>query len=405
MVNRYEQVQLFSSAEFARRIACVRSVMEQKQVQVAVFLECATEAYDEWLMGRRFLEYMIVPAEGEVIGVLWDEFDEKDCRASASETDFGRYVFQQPEQPVCDGLRFLNRLSDEEIARQIAAFKPERIGLVLPSYLTAEMSDALAWMLPRAELVDISVEIAVARAVKSAEEVEVARNAARLQRRIYDALPQIIRVGRNMRDVAEEVQYLSMQMGATGVVHSHVICCGPQDVPYHDFHDYDERTIKYGDRFFALMESAGPGHQHLAFGRHFVLGEPDADYAQAVETGLRLHQFAVQQMRPGITLREIADRTNEFAIQNGCTLLQKHGWNWMHSMGGYYYEQFSLEDYTDQIPLKSNVILHCHPLYFRTFPSLGKNAQEDLFVLNTYLVTEDGAQDLCQVPFELKVLY
>ncbi len=406
MVNRYEQVQLFSEAEFARRMDCVRSVMEKKQVQKLVFLECAVEAYDEWLMGRRFLEYMIVPAEGEAIGVLWDEFDERTCPPAADGTvDFGRYLLQQPEEPVNEGIRFVNFRSDTEVANYIAEGKPERIGLVLPAYLSAELADALERLLPRTELVDVSLEVALARAVKSPEEVEAARNAAKIQHLIYDALPQIIRVGRNMRDIETEVQHLAMSLGAAGVVHCHVINCGPQDKPYSDFHDYDDRDVQYKDRFFALMESAGPGHQHAAFGRHMVLGEPTEDFARTVEFGTRIHKFAVSLMKPGTTLRKIAGETAAFAAEHGYELKQEHGWNWMHSMGGYYYEQYSLEDYTDEVPLLPNIILHCHPLCYRRFPELGPDSREEFFVLNTYLVTEDGALDLCEVPFELEVLY
>ena len=71
MVARYEQVELFSPAEYRRRIAGVREIMKQKNVDTALFLEPAEETYDHWLTGRRFLDYLIVPAQGECFGILY----------------------------------------------------------------------------------------------------------------------------------------------------------------------------------------------------------------------------------------------------------------------------------------------------------------------------------------------
>lgn len=402
MLHRFEQVILYSEAEYRRRIGAIRQVMAEKGVAVTIFLECAEEAYDEWLTGRRLLEYVIVPEEGEILGVLWDEF--RDETTDISSVDFTRYVTQKPQEPVFDGIRFINRVPDSRIADILAASKPERIGLVLPQQMNAGLADAIARKLPKAELVDLTIPVALARAPKSEEELYVIKQARDIQVALYHALPQMLRIGRDVTDVGNEMTYMLHSMGGSGVVHCGLMCNGPQDVPAPGFGGLRDHKVDYGDRFFALLESNGPGHHHLAFGRHFVIGEPSKSWEKCVSDAVALHKYAVSLMKPdSLTLAQIAVKTRKQANRMGYTLRESVGWNWMHSLGGYYYEQYSLEDYTENIPLRKDILLHCHPLIFREFQD--SNIREDLFILNTYHLTEDGAQDLVNVPMELTVLY
>ena len=402
MLSRFEQVILYSDAEYRRRAEAVRAVMKAAGVQVLIFLECAEEAYDEWLTGRRLLDYVIVPEEGEILGVLWNEFREDGCVEYIDSVDFGRYVMQKPMETAPPGVRFLNRVSDDRIADVLVSSKPERIGLVLPQQMNAGLAAAIAEKLPRAELVDLTIPVALARAPKSGEELYVIKQARDIQIAVYDALPQIIRVGRNIDDTMNELTYLLHSLGGSGVVHCGLMCNGAQDAPA-PFGGFRDHRVEYGDRFFALMESNGPGHHHIAFGRHFVIGEPSKSWQTCVEDAVRIHQYAVSQMKPeSLTLAQIAVKTRKFSNSLGYTLRESVGWNWMHSLGGYYYEQYSLEDYTEDIPLKKDVLLHCHPLIYREFPD---GQREDVFILNTYQITEQGAVDLVNIPLGLGVLY
>ena len=402
MVDRYEQVMLYTPAEFRRRIDGICSLMRGKNVDTLFFPECAEEAYDEWLLGKRMLEYMIVRADGTAVGVMWNETGIADTLLETP--DPRRYVAMGHDSvAVCDGIRFVDRVSAEKLADLLAAGTPARIGLVLPEQMPALLADAIARVLPRAELVDMTIPVALFRAVKSEEELYVIRQAVNIQKAVFEAMPQLMRPGRRVNDINDEMSYLLMQMGASGVVHASLICNGQQDVPSQGFGGDPDHVVTPGDRFFALMEAAGPGHHHAAFGRHFVIGDLDPAWEKCVADAVRVHQYAVDLMKPdSLTLAQIAVRTRKYSNRLGYTMRESVGWNWMHSMGGYYYEQYSLEDYTEDIPLEENILLHCHPVIYREFPG---GLREDLFILNTYLVTRDGAQDLVGIPMELKSLY
>lgn len=406
MVNRYEQVELFSEAEYARRLAGIRDIMKQTNVDVLLFLECAEETYDHWMTGRTPLDMLIVSANDECIAVLYREFNEDGLPIEKS-ADHSRYSLQrETATPPCNGWRFINRISDEKIADIISAWHPSRIGLVLPDHMNASLYDALASALPGSEFVDLTLDVALFKAVKSDEEIFAVRQSAYIQKKIFDALPQIIRAGTTVGAISRELSYYISELGSSGCCHAQVHYKGNMDTPAIGVGIFDpDAKISYGDRMFVMFEGNGPGHQHYAFGRHFVMGEPSKAYAKAVEVAIDTHKYAVSLMKPdSLTLAQIAVKTRKYCNMLGYTLMERVGWNWMHSMGAYYYEQYSLEDYSEDTPLKSNILLHCHPVTFRSYPEIDPMIREDQMILNTYLITDAGAEDLSGVPMDLVVL-
>ncbi len=407
MVARYEQVELFSPAEYRRRIAGVREIMKQKNVDVALFLEPAEETYDHYLTGRRFLDYVIVPAQGECFGILYSEMDESGC-AAAERVDYGRYILQrEPYEKPCEEMTFLNRLPDGKIADLIASGNPSRIGLILPDHMNAGLFDAITAKLPNTAFVDITLDVALFKAVKSEEEIYAIKQSAYVQRKIFEALPQMIRVGSTVAQVNREINYYLSELGSSGCCHGGMQNKGNMDTPAVGMGGKDPNVpIEYGDRMFCMFEANGPGHQHYAFGRHFVMGGPSPAYARSVEIAIKTHQFAVNLMKPdSLTLAQIAVKTRKYCNRLGYTLMERVGWNWMHSMGAYYYEQYSLEDYSEDTPLRSGILLHCHPVTYRSYPEIDPNIREDQMILNTYLITDEGARDLVGVPLDLVVLH
>ncbi len=337
MVNRYEQVELFSKAEYRRRMDGVRRVMREAQVQTALFLECGEETYDHWLMGRRLLDLMIVPASDEAFGVSLGELNESLCDEPAV-TDFGRYLLQKRPDPVCDGVKIIGRWPDSNLADLIAAGNPRRIGLVLPVNLTAGLYDEIVKRLPGVEFVDISIPIAKFRAVKSEEELYAIRQSRNIQVRVMAALPQIMRLGRTVGQMQWEISNLLTELGATGVRNGNIHYNGPMDAPLSGPPDaYADHKLAYGDRYSCLLEVNGPGHQHIAFERHYSIGEPSAGYAQSVANAIRVHEYAVSLMKPdSLSLAQIAVKTRKYANSLGLELFERLGWNWMHGMGAFF---------------------------------------------------------------------
>lgn len=405
MAGRYEQVELFSKAEYARRLSGIRNVMKEQEVDTALFLECGEETYDHWLTGRRYLDLIIVPARGEAVGVCLGELNEALCD-DPDATDFGRYILQKKPDPVCDGVRIIGHVTDRYLAGIIASGNSGRIGLVLPVNMNALLYNEIMSLLPNVEFKDISIPVAIFRSVKSEEELYAIRQTRNMEMKVMDALPQILRLGRTIGEMQQEVAGMFIDLGATGVRNGNIHYNGPMDAPLGaPFDSFPDHKLQIGDRISALFELPGPGHQVIAYERHYAIGEPTKGYRESVENAIKAHEYAVSLMKPGaISLRQIADRTREYVNSLGLELFEAHGWNWMHGMGAFFYDQYSLEDYTDELPLQEGIMLHCHPLIFRYFPELGPDVKEGIHLVNTYLIGKDGAIDLVGKPKDLIVL-
>lgn len=406
MVHRYDRIDVFSAGEYQRRINGIRALMKEHDLDTVVFLESSEETYAQWMLGVRFLEYIIVPAQGEVIGVLWNELDESACLLTDG-VDYERYLMQKPADTVCDGIGFINRGSDNEIVRRIAAPHPKRIGLVTPQRMTAAFADAMSERLPSAEIVDLSIPVALFRAVKSEEELAAIRQSRDVQVKVFETLPYLIREGRTAGEVTNEMRYMLASMGASGCLSCELVNSGPSDDILSESYGQSDRVIHKGDRMFAIMEANGPGQQHVAFGRHLMYGEPTQFMLKAVEDEIAAHKYAASLMKADgqTTLAQIAVKTRKFANTLGYTLQEALGWNWMHSLGAFVYEQYAVEDYTEDIPLREGIILHCHPkLYSYYTDAQNRFIRREVFILNTYRVTKEGPEDLIQVPFEPVIL-
>jgi len=229
-----------------------------------------------------------------------------------------------------------------------------------------------------------------------------------MQMKVMDALPQIFRIGRTVGDMQKEVSDLFIQLGSSGVRNGNIHYNGPMDeplgVPFGPAMEvFKDHKLQYGDRYCALFEVPGPGHQCIAFERHYSIGEPSKGYLESVNNAIMMHEYAVSLMKPdSLSLAQIAVKTRKFANRHGLELYESLGWNWMHGLGAFFYDQYSLEDYTEDLPLQKGIMLHCHPLIYRVFPD---GTKEGIHLVNTYLIGPDGAEDLVGTPKELIVLY
>lgn len=405
MVGRYEQVELFSKQEYARRLNGVRQVMKEQEVDAALFLECGEETYDHWLTGRRYLDLIIVTGE-DAVGVCMGELNEQLCD-EPDKTDFGRYILQKKPDSLCDGVRIIGHASDRYLADIITSGHPKRIGLVLPVNMNASLYDEIVRSDPGVEFADISIPVAIFRSVKSDEEMYAVRQSRNIQMKVVEALPQILRLGRTISEMQWEISNLLTELGSTGVRNGNIHYNGPMDAPLEGPMDaFGDHKLQIGDRISALFEVPGPGHQVVAFERHYSIGEPSRGYRESVENAIRVHEYAVSLMKPNaISLAQIAVKTRKYANSLGLELKESLGWNWMHGMGAFFYDQYSLEDYTENLPLQEGIMLHCHPLIYRNFANIGPNAREGIHLVNTYRIGPDGAEDLIGMPKDLIVLY
>lgn len=400
MRDRYEQVEMYSPQEYTRRAQLVRGEMEKKGAEALLILNCTGEAYDHWLTGKEFLDYVIVPARGDIIGVLLDEIDESGFEENIENLDFGRYVHQRAFGTQAPNVRFIHPVSDKKLAELIAGYGIKKLGVINPGFMFWRLDEALRSRIEGLEYVDLTMEIDSQKTRKSEEELECIRMASAAQGQMMEALEHMLRPGRHLKEVRTEVRDQIVSMGASGFLHCMLIHLGNQMEIAPPFDPYsDDVIIREGDRFFALYESNSFGGHCTAMGRVFLLGEATEEYRQAIRFAVEVNEFAASRMVPGNTLRNIVAETRSFVTLKGHNLKRMC---WMHGLStATYGEQFGVNDISYDWPLTDGAVLHCHPISNRYMPWLGGGAWEEAWELNTYVVTPKGGKSLVKYPLGL----
>lgn len=399
MRDRYEQVEMYSTEEYRRRATVVREEMKKKGVDVLVILDCTKESHDHWLTGKEFLNCVIVPSEGDIVGVLLDEIDESGFTDDGKDVDFERYVHQRYFVTNAEGVRFINRISEAGLAALIKEMTADqKVGIINKPYLTCALDSALRKVMPDLEYVELTREVDTRKTIKSQEELDCIRMSAVAQGQMMESLKHLLRPGRRFQEVRAEIRDQLVSMGGGGVLLCLLKYLGNQNEKMPNFNHYkDDVIIKEGDRFFTLYESNSYGGHCIAMGRVFIIGKATEEYKQSVAFAEELNLYAAARMKPGATLREIVSETKSYAALKGHTIKRMC---WMHGLStATYGEQYGVYDISYDWPLEEGMMLHCHPFTNRFMPWLGGSTCEDSWILNTYMVTAEGGRNLVKYPF------
>ena len=405
MIDRYEQVDFFSENEYRRRQALVRDVMKKNDVDLALILFASQDAFDQWLTGRRLLEELIVPAEGEITGVLLGDYDPSifiDYLSESENPDSQRAVFRPAEKPSAPDTVLVDAMTGPQLASYIARYAPKRVGLINPDAMTIPLRDSLQAALPSCEWVDITQEMSLKKVIKSEEEISAIHTSNLIHERIMQAMPQVLRQGRYIFDIQNEITDMLHQLGSGNtLVHHWIIMAGDQtgeSDPSITMEPWPGYRLKAGDRAMILLESNGPGGHHVAIARHFTLGPACEEYRRIVDVAAQAQAFAASQMQPGQNLREIARKTCEFIESTGYVSCDQ---NFMHGLGLTYFEPYSLNHWSETIPLEENVFLHAHPIVRTFLHDETHTYRYESFVLDTFLVKPGGAVRTTSLPHNI----
>ncbi len=390
MVRRWEQARTYSEAEFARRRALVRGLMAERGAEALLILMPASEAYDAWLLGEHNLDGVAVSADGAVLGLTAQAYPPK-----ARELFHGAFFAPPQDTAFTD--------DPDALMRRLSGAK--RIGLINPGAMTHAVAQQLERVAPGATLVDMTLEVAIRKNVKSAEEKAAIAAAGRVHERVMLAMPQVLRQGRSVRDVSNDITAMMCQMGSgDALIHAFLINYGPSDAPAYPLrmNPWPGEIFRARDRAMVLLETNGPGGHCTAIGRFFCLGEPDPGFSEVIDMTIRTQRYATSLLKPGATLREVARQTQRFVEGNGWETAADQCF--MHGLGANLYEQFAVGDISQDTPLLTDCFMHAHPVVKRHFPRLGPDALDHQFILDAFLVSEEGGVRTNNVPQKLFIV-
>ncbi len=141
------------------------------------------------------------------------------------------------------------------------------------------------------------------RAIKSAAEIDLMRRAAAITDQAMALFPQIARPGLTEKQLAWELEKAMMAAGADGVAFATSVASGPNSALPH--HTTSTRPLQTGDIIIVDMGARLDGY-HSDMTRTFYLGsDPPPRFWELYRLVQQAQQAALQQTRPGMTLREV----------------------------------------------------------------------------------------------------
>lgn len=298
--------------------------------------------------------------------------------------------------PFVPSLSYTGKLETGIAVDYLRSRGVKRLGIAGKGFLTAEMILALQESLPGLELVDITDEFDLIKALKSDEEMDRIRECAYIQDQAYMALPAIVKPGMTEYQVRAEVIQLLMNLGSE----EHLIFMGtaPQGKPCGmSTSQYVNRRINAGDYGTILIEVNGPGGYYCESARNFSLGEPCDALVKAWDVAVKAQKLTADLLTPGRDSTEIVAKYNEYVGEQGYS---QEGRLYGHSQGYDLVERPAFMAYNENgvesMKIQAGMNCSVHPYFI--------DDEQTVYINDNFYVTDHGAERIHITPQEIIII-
>lgn len=268
-----------------------------------------------------------------------------------------------------------------------AAPHAKRIGVVGLHRLPYPTYQSIKAAFPTAELLDIGTAVGKLRWRKSAFEVQLLGEAARITDMAFEAIREELKPGLTEFEVAARLNYHIQRQGADLSFAGTVVGGNDHPIP---IRMPTERPLQVGDSVMIDIGASYQGYQADAT-RTYVLGEPNADQLRVWDVILRAYDAAFERIRPGVPCIDVHRAAVAVIEAAGYTLAHRIG----HGIGlATSFEYPSLD--TEPAPLEPGNTICIEPGIYVV--GAGNMKLEDDVV-----VTADGYQLLTRCPREIAI--
>jgi Xaa-Pro aminopeptidase len=232
----------------------------------------------------------------------------------------------------------------------------------------------------RVEFVPFDVEFDLARAVKSAEEIESVRDSVRINTEGFWIFLEAYRPGKSAAEVLAPAERFFVEEGC-GRLTMNMVLVGAE------FAMARRHTI-LGDFCIPSLEIAGPGGHWVEVSR--ALGEPNAEVSRMLEAYEEYFETAKSALRPGATAHDVHRAVSKGFTDRGYHLGHVTG----HSIGMTMIEHPKIGEGIET-ELRENMVFSMHPHV------IAENGVDCLYMQDTWLVTADGGEPLAGLPMRI----
>ncbi len=375
----------FSRAEYARRLAGLRQVMAEAGVEAALLTSMHNVAYYSGFLycsfGRPYA-CVVTPERCVTVSALIDAG--QPWRRSLDDnivyTDWKRDNFWRAVREVLGPVRALGIEGD---------------------HLTLVQAERLAEFLDAPRTVDIAPAAMAQRMVKSAEEIALIREGARIADVGGEAIRGAIRAGASELEIAQvgrdamELEiaraFPDSELRDTWVWFQSGINTDGAHNPL------TTRRLSPGD-ILSLNTFPMISGYYTALERTMFLGEPDPASLKVWEANVGAHELGISLIRPGARCSDICAELNAYFAERG--LLEYRSFGYGHSFGilcHYYGREAGLELREDiDTVLEPGMVVSMEPMLSlpEGTPGAGGYREHDILI-----VTGDGAEDITRFPY------
>ncbi len=238
---------------------------------------------------------------------------------------------------------------------------------------------------------DISPIVAGMRKIKSPAELSVMRRAAQIAVKAHNELIKSTKPGVPEKSLAAVFDFVCQNAGAKGLAYYTIIMSG-KNLAYGHYQQYD-RTLKKGD--FVVLD-AGPILDDYSVDVSTTFpasGKFSPRQAELYKVALAVRNVAIANYRPGVTLKQVGAKVDEFLKKNGLSAYAKDfaytvGWGgYNHPIGMAVHDVMSTIRGPGEV-LQPGFVFACDIQLYRVKEEIGIRIED------TVAITKDGCEVL-----------
>lgn len=229
------------------------------------------------------------------------------------------------------------------------------------------------------------------RAVKTAQEVALIREAQRMTDETFTYVLDVIKEGRTERDVMLDMEFFMRRMGSEGVSFDFIVVSGkkssmPHGVP-------SDKVIEKGD-FVTMDFGAVYGGYHSDMTRTVAVGSVSEKQKHVYETVLEAQNRAFSMIRPGVICKEVDKAARDYIYSRGYEGCFGHGLG--HSLGVEIHEMPAFNTRCETLTAPGMIIT--------VEPGVYLEDQFGVRIEDMALITEEGYENLTHSRKDLIIL-
>jgi Xaa-Pro aminopeptidase len=310
-----------STRELERRWAAARKGMAERDID-ALLMQNNNDwlgGYVRWFtdtpLSNGYPRSIIFPASDPMTVV---DMGGRGVRREVEGADeVNRGVGEMIFTPAFTSVAYTDTYQAELVAAELKRRGYRTIGWVadgaMPHAFVARIERELAG---KAKFVDATEFVDRLKAIKSEEEKELIRKAARMQDEVFARVLAKIRPGMTDNDVTALAQYEGRLLGSEQGLFLGSSAPLGQASRFLDRHQ-QARRLKPGEHFSLLIENNGPGGFYTEIARTIVLGKASNELIDGFESMKEAQAHTLRLLKPGASCADIARSHDEYMRARG----------------------------------------------------------------------------------------